>query len=648
MSDDNSFRTQSSRHLTRRRFLLSGAAVGVAAVAGHRPATAQDAQVPVAMVPAADRTPAQWMEYLGIQLVETLDAAGDPVLTPKPGDLYFLTNESTTWGATNTRNNAVFFNAKTRDVAAQSNLPDEYAVGFGSHSVASSADGKYVYLPALGGEKNYLLILDGTTLKINKVYTSLGRPHHVNNFTAPDGRELIMVVDFCWNWTGSGIWVLDPAQDNAVVGGMSRGDFSGNPYIASRDVDGKYMYVACPAAASALRGEIEGFLAKINLETWMVELAIPVLDPIWPEVSLDGKTAWVTLGDPSKVAKIDLEKGAVIEELSTGPGPWGARLSYDESKLYVADKGETGGYGQQGITMSIFDTHFDIATNVVQVGKTTDHIILAPDGKEVWATSNADHGIWVVDTASEQVVATIMMPNGGDTHGSTFIQYADDGQGGVKAEVVSSFTGLRGSALKAQRDYIAQPKLAIGIGNKGFVEPQVSVEAGTTVRLTIENSGGTGTGTVTFDSPELGLIGISLGPGERFEQQWTAPAAGQYTATTNKKPNDTLTVVVIAPQAPAETPVAGGPQVIAINAVNFKFDPADIHVRAGQTVHFVLTNGDDEKHNMVGIGEGVNLLSPDVDPGGTVEFDWTAPATPGTYQIVCAYHPAMTIALIVE
>ena len=51
---------------------------------------------------------------------------------------------------------------------------------------------------------------------------------------------------------------------------------------------------------------------------------------------------------------------------------------------------------------------------------------------------------------------------------------------------------------------------------------------------------------------------------------------------------------------------------------------------------------------MVGIGEGVNLLSPDVDPGGTAEFDWTAPAMPGTFQIVCAYHPAMLITLIVE
>jgi plastocyanin len=653
MNDDANVQSRPSPHLTRRRLLLSGAAAGAAVGAtrlmGSRSAIGQDAQPPIAMIPAAERTSAQWMEYLGIRLVTTMDASGDPVVNPAPGDLYFLTNESTTWGATNTRNNAVFINAKTREVAAQSVLPDEYSVGFGSHGIAASADGKYVYLPALKGTENYLLILDGRTLKINKVYQSLGRPHHVNNFTAPDGRELIMVVDFGWNWSGSGCWVLDPAQDNAIVGGMSRGDFSGNPYVAGREVNGKYMYVTCPAATSALREEIEGFLAKINLETWTVEQAIPMVDPIWPEVSLDGKTAWVTLGGPNKVAKVDLEKGEVIAELSTGPGPWGARLSYDESKLYVADKGETGGYGQQGITMTIYDTQFNIVTNVVPIGKTTDHCILSPDGTEVWATSNAQHGIWVVDTATEEVVATIKMPNDGDTHGSTFIQYSDDGQGGVTGEVVSSFTGLRGSALAAQRQFITTPTVVIGIARSGFSQPEVTVETGATVRLRIENVGGTSTGTVTFESADLGIAQIALQPGERQDIEWTAPAeAGQYTATTNKTPNDTLTITVTAPAtAPAETTMEGA-RVIKVNAVNFVYDPTEIHVKAGETVHFVLYNGDDEKHNMVGIGEGMNLLSPDVDPGQTAEFDWTAPATPGTYQILCAYHPAMIITLIVE
>ena len=322
----------------------------------------------------------------------------------------------------------------------------------------------------------------------------------------------------------------------------------------------------------------------------------------------------MTLGGPSKVAKVDLEKGEVLTELSTGPGPWGARLNYDETKLYTADKGETRGYGQQGITASVFDTAFDIATNVIPIGKTTDHIILSPDGKELWATSNADHNIHVIDAATEEVVAIIPMPNDGDTHGSTFIAYTDDGAGGVAAEVVSCFSGLRGSALAAQTAYIAQPKVEIAVGRSGFVAKELKVEASSDpLRLIIFNSGGTSTGQITFDAPDLGITGIALMPGERYETEWV-PVAGSYLATTNKAPASELPITVSEP-APEATAEATGVHEIAVEATNFVFEPTEITVKAGETVRFVITNGDDEKHNLVGIGEGLNLLSPDVDPG---------------------------------
>jgi DNA-binding beta-propeller fold protein YncE/plastocyanin len=599
------------------------------------------------MIPAAERTTEQWMEYLGVRLVETRDASGDPAFTPTAGDVYFVSNESTTWGATNTRNNVVLFNAKTREVVAQSNIPDEYAVGFGSHGNAVSSDGKYHYLPALSAAGNFLLILDGSTLKVNKVYQSLGRPHHVNNFKAPDGRELIMVVDFGWNFSGSGLWVLDPAQDNTVVGGMSRMDFSGNPYVAGPENPDGTMYVTCPAAQSALRETIEGTLAKIDLATWKVVSQVPVGDPIWPEPTLDGKICWVTLGGHNMVAKVDTEKMEVLTELACGPGPWGARLSYDGTKLYTADKGEAHGYGQQGITMTVYDTKYDIVTNVVPIGKTTDHIILSPDGKELWCTSNAEHGIWVVDAATEEVTAIIKMPNDGDSHGSTFVQYSDDGAGGVAAEVVSSFTGLRGSALEAQRLFQTTPVLSIAVGRYGFVNPEVMAETGVTYRVLVENVGGTSTGEVKVDAPDLGITGVAIMPGERAEFTWTAPSEpAEFTATTNKAPNSTELIKVAAPAA--ETGEASGQRVIKVDAVNFVFDPLEVTVGVGETVTFALYNGDDEKHNMVGLGEDANLLSPDVDNGNTAEFDWTAPGEAMEIKVICAYHPDMVLILTVE
>ncbi|MEK7682098.1 MAG: hypothetical protein AAB369_04655, partial [Chloroflexota bacterium] len=467
--------------------------------------------VPIAFIPADKRTPDQWMEYLGVRLVESRDSSGPAAYTPKPGDLYFVTNESTTWGATNQRNNIVIIDAKTKKTVAVSKLADEYSVGYGSHGIAVSADGKWSYIPAQG-PKNYLLVVNAQTLRIAKVYESQGRPHHINNFTAPDGRELIMVVDFGWNWAGSGLWVLDPAQDNIVVGGMSRADFSGHPYVASVE-SGNFMYVTVPAPTATLRETVEGYLAKIDLRTWKVVSMVPVGDPIWPEIAADGKTAWVTLGGHSKVAKVDLVNMKVVEEVTTGPGPWGARLSYDETKLYVADKGEAGGYAQMGRTMTIIDTQTNTVSNVVPIGVTTDHIILSPDGKELWATSNADHEIHVIDADKEERTAIIKMPNDGDTHGSTFVRYFDDGKGGVAAEVVASFTGLRGSARKGQLAAlrgerptlvkISPPNAFFGLPSR-FTPDTITVKPAGTVRLTFINAGGTSGGVVAVDSQALG------------------------------------------------------------------------------------------------------------------------------------------------
>lgn len=608
--------------------------------------------VPIAMIPAEKRTSEQWMEYLGIRFVEARDSSGPAAYNPKPGDVYFVTNESTTWGATNQRNNIVLIDAKTKKIVAVSQLPDEYSLGYGSHGIAVSTDGKWIYIPAQG-PKNYLMVVNARTLKVAKVYESLGRPHHINNFTAPDGRELIMVVDFNWNWTGSGLWVLDPAQDNAVVGGMSRADFSGHPYVASGE-SGNFMYVSVPAPTATLREIVEGYLAKIDLRSWKVVSMVPVGDPIWPEVTADGKTAWVTLGGHSKVAKVDLVNMKVVEEVTTGPGPWGARLSYDETKLYVADKGEAGGYGQMGRTMTIIDTQTNTVSNVVPIGVTTDHIILSPDGKELWATSNADHEIHVIDTDKEERIAIIKMPNDGDTHGSTFIRYFDDGKGGVAGEVVASFTGLRGSARKAQLAALRgeRPTLVkisprnvfFGIPSR-FTPDTVTVKPGATVRLTFINAGGTSGGTVSVESQAMGIAKVDLKAQQRSTVTWTAPAQPGTVEVKNPRDPSGLPFKVVVGETSASKSAVDLREV-AVVGNNNQFEPKAIKLKAGEKVRIALSNKDDEPHNLV--GKDVTLITSLIKPGGTEKIEWTVPTKPGTYTLVCTIHPNMELKATVE
>lgn len=588
-----------------------------------------------------------WSERLGIIVSELTPATGTPVLNPKPGDVWFFSNSSTAWGATNTLNAVWVIDAKTKQTVAEVAPFD--GAGNSSHGIAVSGDAKFVYLPMLG-QDSHIDVLDGRTLEVVQTIKTLGRPHHHKLWHDPNtDKDYIIGEDFNWNFTGSGFYVIDPSQNNAIVGGLSRGDFAGNPYVSTAAPDGSFFVVTVPAPMPAFRDKMDGWVAKINPAGWKIIGLVPMIDPLYPVVSVDGKYVYVTSGGQARVYKINAETWEIEDEVQTGPGPWGAALSYDQTRLYTADKGEGPGYNQQGHTSTIIDLQTMGVMDVVNIGLTTDHAILSPDGKEVWFTSNADHGIYVLDTATHETVF-VQDPADGDIHGGVFVQYKDDGQGGVMGEVVADYAGLHNSALGAQRQYLSEPSLAIAFGRNGFFQNELKVQAGESIRLTLKNVGGTSTGMVTFESDDMGIQAINLAPGESREIRWTAPTApGDLTATVNKKPNDTLTLVVEQPVAqPAAAATLAGAQVVEINSDEFAFNLKEVTVQAGQPVQFVFTNGDDEKHNLVGVGEGLNLLSPDVDAGRTVTYDWTAPSTPGTYMVLCAYHPQMTFSLVVK
>jgi DNA-binding beta-propeller fold protein YncE/plastocyanin len=630
----------------------------VAPVAVQQPAAPKlaaapaPAQAPVggfaAPVPGPNLLAKTWPERLGIVVSDLTPATGKAVLNPKPGDLWFFSNSSTAWGATNTNNAVWVLDARTKQTVAEASPFD--GQGNTSHGIAVSGDGRFVYLPELGSD-NHIDVLDGRTLEVVQTITTLGRPHHHKLWHDPNsGKDLIVGEDFNWSFSGSGFYVLDPSENNAVVGGLSNGDFQGNPYVSTPAPDGSFILVTVPAPTPDLRDKMDGWVGKVDPKTWKIAGMTPVRDPIWAEVSLDGKFGYVTSGADARIYKIDLGTMKIVGEVQTGPGPWGAGISYDQSKLYTADKGEGPGYNQQGRTSTIIDLQTMGVSKVVPIGLTTDHALLSPDGKEMWYTSNAEHGIYVLDTTTNEIKMFIKDPADGDIHGGVWVQYKEDGTGRVIGEVVADYAGLHGSALAAQQEYVSEPAVSITLGGTGFTQKGVTVPAGQTVRLTIKNVGGTSAGKLSFESSDMAIKPMTLGPGESQEIRWTAPAqAGELTATTAKGRNKSLNVTVKQAEAqqPAQAPEAG-PQVVNIRSHNIAFDITAVTVKAGEPVRFVFANGDDEKHNLVGIGEGLNLLSPDVPGGQTVTYDWTAPNTPGTYKVICAYHPHMTFSLEVQ
>ncbi len=90
-----------------------------------------------------------------------------------------------------------------------------------------------------------------------------------------------------------------------------------------------------------------------------------------------------------------------------------------------------------------------------------------------------------------------------------------------------------------------------------------------------------------------------------------------------------------------------GSTSIKVDTSEFKFNPANVTVPAGASVSLTLTNSGTVQHTWVILKSGVNVttasgLDPNsiyftskVDPGQTANFTFTAPSTPGDYEIIC-------------
>ena len=633
--------------------LAAAVVAAVAAVAGQGSSKTLWGQPPIGD---------SWGDYFGVQVEQTLDGRGPKLVHPKPGQLYFYTNSGTGWGATNKKNSVVIFDAtdmKRWKHVATTKLADEYAAGYSSHGAAVSADGRWIYLQSMASpdKPSRLIVLDGFTLKPVKVFkeTSGGTGgHHINNFTGPDGREYIMNVDFNWNLAGGGAWVIDPSQDQAIIGGVSRRDIS-NPYVMSGDVGGKYMYATVPAAMASLRGKIDGTLDKIDTTNWKVLGAVPVKDPIWVEPTQDGMTAWVTEGDESKVAKVDLHTMKVLTEVRSGPGPWGARLSCDETQLFVADKGEASGYNQNGRTITVIDTGYDAVTEAIPAGRTTDHLILSPDCKYLIASSNADHTLAVYDVDTHKRVELVKVPNDGDVHAGTFVRWRSNGKGGVVGEVVSNLTGLRGSARVAQQALIEKLRHAIAVRisprnvraatGASFTPGSVSVKPGERAVMLFDYVAGTSASPIKIASSGAGVKTFKLRPGGHKLLTFKAPSTpGTIVFTVAGDPKAKPLTVLVGATAPT-----GPVRDVTLTANGLKWDLKTLTVKVGEQIRFTMVNQDDEKHNLVNAAAGLpKSAAPDIGGGRTGSFTWTVPDTPGTFNFICTYHPWMVLKITIQ
>ncbi|MFL2547235.1 MAG: hypothetical protein ACJ0SL_07725 [Candidatus Rariloculaceae bacterium] len=396
--------------------------------------------------------PGSLLSHYETEVLDEWDA-GEPRFEPQPGKTYWYENVGTTSSPSvlfdgyraPTSNQVVVGDAETKEVIASYLFPESLRATV--HTSLMSPDGRYAYIvgPRLGevdGYENYspaatLIKVDALTLQPIKALDIGGRIHHGQVFGD------VMLLDMFGRAPGGlAVMLMDPETDK-ILGGVTDADLGGRTYTVWTDKDYEYIYALMePAGERSGYGSVQAmyqgrilamrpyWIARIDPNTWEVvqEYPVPGYRPNWLIVDAQ-KEHMYTVNSMATASKINIESGEVVWTNGTGIGPYGGSLNADETELWIADKGE--GAHHLGRTITVIDTETGHATETLFGAYKTDHVLLSPNGREMWATSNGEGRILVYDTDSRELIKSIDMPGNGDAHGLIWVHYDENGDSRV-------------------------------------------------------------------------------------------------------------------------------------------------------------------------------------------------------------------------
>jgi len=386
-----------------------------------------------------------------------------PVFKPKPGRTYFYQDTGDRGdmfgqGFGMGSGNAVTVgDAKTHKVIASRGVGAELRGSV--HTTGMTPNGKYGYIigPPIRNKTDEklskglavlavsnrlnasasLVKWNALSLAPEKVLLIGGRLHHMQTF-----QDKYMLIDtFARDDDGLDVFLLDPETDE-VVGGVRDEELGGASYTAFQD--GESIYILMQPSVygpMALTGYVGAnninygkaaalrpfWVAKVNPNTWEVEKEYPYPGYRGDWICFDAakENMFIPASGTSNLTKINIETGEILWVNPTGIGPYGCNVNKDGSQVWVADKGEANGF--YGRTITVLRTDTGKAMDTIPSAYMVDHVLLAPNGKEFWATSNAEGSIYVFNTEPRELITKIKMPSGGDAHGLAWVHYDKKG-----------------------------------------------------------------------------------------------------------------------------------------------------------------------------------------------------------------------------
>ena len=411
-----------------------------------------------------------------VQVLATYEP-GEQVFFPQPDTVYFYENVGTNARRVTDRSlrpastSIVIGDASSKEVIMSVDMPAELRGAV--HTTVLSPDGRYVYIigpssraptPQQPGEAfapgrvlrtpATLLKVDALTLQPIKQLAVGGRTHHAQIFQ----DKYLLIDTFVSDPDGLDVFLFDPETDQ-IIGGIRSADLGGSNYTAYTDDEFIYVLMqpggdggaiggAAAVASGQLTAALPYWVAKIDPSNWEVVAEYPYRGyrGDWIIIDSNSDYLYIPAAGSANVTKVNNTTGAIEWSSPTGTGPYGGTLNADESEIWISNKGEA--TGVIGRTLTVVDADSGRPLDTVFSGYQADHVLLSPNGKEMWVTSNGEGRIYVFDAESREQITVIDMPSRGDPHGLVWVHYDADGNGKVVRDQGGFHNGINPAAGK--------------------------------------------------------------------------------------------------------------------------------------------------------------------------------------------------------